>query len=615
MSTNKIVEAVKIGKRLAQSQVEQLRAAIELLLNVAGYVNYEDEVEQMFEELETEKNFADVDNLSSVNFKLLQNDYLLTWTTNAYEDRETETFTLKSIENYVREYANNDDKGTCQFWHIKGTDFADIVWQYVTGKFLVEISKFRNDEVSQAFKQFFEKFPNGHPEIAKHGWGTSHRFVCRKVDKINGVYEWFDKKETTVLPLHEAANVFTLAEFNLGAKTMELSDKQRVALSAIAQEVSMPGLLDKILRRGKERTKILDEAGIASKQRVTKTEDGVEYPVRCYAYTPDKEKPSTWKLPMCDKDTLQITVERLGNAAAAFSPGGFRGKPVKIPDADVAGVKRRIRSEYRKLNVDLAKVPEGIKALIEALKQLVLEVDMDELLKKLRESSKAMHEDVRGTLTRLLDEMEKADADQVGMVRQLAELVAQVTEEELRNQLEAVVSAMQELLSADEEGSEEEVVAQEEKIEKEELAETKELDFEAIAEGLKLNELSTLLETQNATIAENSKAIVENGEAVKAIVALVEAVQELVEHNKQVTVDIVELKETVKALNATTVELEKTDAVKVAEKQARFTPFWGGFRASKAAETVLDENEAKNYAQPEVPNIISSMVNSRLGGK
>ena len=105
----------------------------------------------------------------------------MTWTTNAYEDRERETFALKSIEDYVERNVGNDDKGTYQFWHIDGSDFGDIVWQGVAGKFLVEIGKFRDDEIGQTFYKFFSDNPEGHKELAPIGWGTSHGFVYAKL--------------------------------------------------------------------------------------------------------------------------------------------------------------------------------------------------------------------------------------------------------------------------------------------------------------------------------------------------------------------------------------------------------------------------------------------------
>lgn len=99
---------------------------------------------------------------------------------------------------------------------------------------------------------------------------------------------------------------------------------------------------------------------IHTKQAKTKTEGGVKYPRADYAYTPT-DKPSTWKLRMSQGRPGNVTKSQLGRAAAAFSPGGFRGQRVQIPSGDVAKVKARIRGEYRKLGVEAADVPAAIK--------------------------------------------------------------------------------------------------------------------------------------------------------------------------------------------------------------------------------------------------------------
>jgi hypothetical protein len=92
-----------------------------------------------------------------------------------------------------------------------------------------------------------------------------------------------------------------------------------------------------------------------------KTEGGVKYPAEDYAYVPDKEKPSTWKLRLSEGKPGNITRRQLGRAAAAFSPGGFRGRKVQIPSADKAKVKRKIRGAYSKLGVKREDVPAAIK--------------------------------------------------------------------------------------------------------------------------------------------------------------------------------------------------------------------------------------------------------------
>lgn len=203
---------VKVGKRLAGEQVLKLRRVI--LLDVVGYVNYTDEVQELFDDLDLEMSNKS-NEVIKTGLKLLEGeneDYLLTWTTNAYVDREGEAFKLDSLKEFVKECEKRDDKGVYQFWHIPGSEFADVVALTTSGKFLVEIGKFRKDEIGRAFKKFFLQFPDGHPAIAPNGWGCSHGFVYKASDRQDKVYEWFDKKETTILPLEKAANIFTLME-------------------------------------------------------------------------------------------------------------------------------------------------------------------------------------------------------------------------------------------------------------------------------------------------------------------------------------------------------------------------------------------------------------------
>ncbi len=93
-----------------------------------------------------------------------------------------------------------------------------------------------------------------------------------------------------------------------------------------------------------------------------KTEGGARYPAEAYAYVPDPEKTSTWKLRLWETPEKKVTRAQLGRAAAAFSPGGFRGRKVQIPQSDIAKVKRRIRAEYRALGVKPKEIPIWVKA-------------------------------------------------------------------------------------------------------------------------------------------------------------------------------------------------------------------------------------------------------------
>ncbi len=61
-----------------------------------------------------------------------------------------------------------------------------------------------------------------------------------------------------------------------------------------------------------------------------------------YAYVPDKETPSKWKLDISDGQHIAMAI-------TALSPGGYRGQKVAIPKADLPGVIRKIRSAINKL--------------------------------------------------------------------------------------------------------------------------------------------------------------------------------------------------------------------------------------------------------------------------
>jgi len=92
-----------------------------------------------------------------------------------------------------------------------------------------------------------------------------------------------------------------------------------------------------------------------------KTEDGLKFPAAAFAYVPEADKPSEWKLRLWEDPTKKVTRAQLGRAAAALSPGGFRGQKVAIPAADMPAVKRKIRNEYRKLGVEEEEIPRWVK--------------------------------------------------------------------------------------------------------------------------------------------------------------------------------------------------------------------------------------------------------------
>lgn len=86
----------------------------------------------------------------------------------------------------------------------------------------------------------------------------------------------------------------------------------------------------------------------------TKKVGNKELTAEDFAYVPDAEKTSTWKLRIDDARHVAAAVAALGD--------GFRGKKVEIPEADLSAVKKKVAAAYRKFFPD-NEVPEILKAL------------------------------------------------------------------------------------------------------------------------------------------------------------------------------------------------------------------------------------------------------------
>lgn len=93
-------------------------------------------------------------------------------------------------------------------------------------------------------------------------------------------------------------------------------------------------------------------------QQIMKTEEGEKFPATAFAYTPDLGNSAGWKLRLWDRG--EISRKKLAEAAAALSPGGFRGQRVEIPSADLSAVKRKIRVAYRGLDVPDEEIPRWV---------------------------------------------------------------------------------------------------------------------------------------------------------------------------------------------------------------------------------------------------------------
>lgn len=90
--------------------------------------------------------------------------------------------------------------------------------------------------------------------------------------------------------------------------------------------------------------------------------DGVEYSPDCFAYVPDKDNPSTWKLRIKEKvgDKFELTRGQLDKAAQQMG-----GAMKDIPPTDVAKVKAALRGAYQQMGVKAEDMPMHIRESID----------------------------------------------------------------------------------------------------------------------------------------------------------------------------------------------------------------------------------------------------------
>lgn len=167
-------------------------------------------------------------------------------------------------------------------------------------------------------------------------------------------------KKVSYAPMESLQATYSEIIQEVGRRNATLDSARIKKIVEICQELldSEEPNLDKLKKAVKEANTTLVWL---KEQAVMKTEDGVKFPAAAFAYIGDPEKSTTWKLRLWEDPTKKVTRAQLGRAAAALSPGGFRGQKVAIPSADLSAVKRKIRTEYRKLDVADEDIPRWVK--------------------------------------------------------------------------------------------------------------------------------------------------------------------------------------------------------------------------------------------------------------
>jgi hypothetical protein len=246
----------KAGRRMAGRMVDKLKDMMSLMKDLMGYAAPEDEEDEM----EMEGMPEGMMSMMNKGVAIKQVDgkpWLVTYSTNAFKDREKEIFSTKSLEKYVAESEKNNDKGFYNLWHIPNTDFASKEFQMVRGRFLIEAGPFLDNELGQAALKFFESNPDGHKELAPEGWGCSPEYRYLPEERKSGVYEniWITK--TSVLPRLAAANIWTKGTIAMTA----ISEQQEKAAKLIFGEKVATALLS----GADDATKELEDANVDHK--------------------------------------------------------------------------------------------------------------------------------------------------------------------------------------------------------------------------------------------------------------------------------------------------------------------------------------------------------------
>lgn len=140
-------------------------------------------------------------------------------------------------------------------------------------------------------------------------------------------------------------------------------------------------------------------------QKAMKTEGGTQFSAGDYAYVPDPESPSTWKLRLTETPGGDPSARIVGMAVAALGPGGFRGNSVQIPQADRAKVVAKVRSAWLKANKGKGEkdLPNVLKSVNE--EDLEMSKELQDLQKKFDDQAKDL---AKATFLASLSDVEKA---------------------------------------------------------------------------------------------------------------------------------------------------------------------------------------------------------------
>lgn len=237
--------------------------------------------------------------------------------------------------------------------------------------------------------------------VKKKDGKKRHMLKDITVDEVSSVGRGANQGATvTLLKTADAEDVAkrsfndTLRDMGLSEKLMELMGDMfkmnRAMRDSVYSIMNDPEVKDKkaairesVAQFAQAMESVISDTEVIKEiAKAFKTEGGKRFPAGDYAYVPDPDKSSSWKLRLTSEPGGEPDPRIVGMAVAALGEG-FRGNRVQIPQADRAKVVARVRAAWLKANKD-----KGEKDLPATLKKSKEEENMDkEAMDKLQKSN------------------------------------------------------------------------------------------------------------------------------------------------------------------------------------------------------------------------------------
>lgn len=321
-----------------------------------------------------------------------------------------------------------------------------------------------------------------------------------------------------------------------------------------------------------------DDDDMNMSKAVTKREDGEDFPAAAFAYVPDPEMPSTWKLRLWDSLDEKETVAQVSRAVAALSPSGFRGNRVQIPAEDIASVKAKVRAAWRKANGPDREIPAIIKRdMSNYLEDIIEKGGTDSMNLQENEINDNVNIMSEETLTETQKQsiLSKFGDFLFGKSEGLEKSVdvedveaVEISEEVTAEDSLVVEDSADEVITKSEgdDSSEEISVPEVDEVDDESsVDEGEEMDFEKVLEGLG-NLLDEKLEKVKAEITAEVDGKIESIE---------KSVSEVKDSAEEISSDLEKVANSGAVKKSADVDADE-DEVEVLEKSAETESFWGG---------------------------------------